>query len=176
MPRLIDIVDLREAQLAQATRGLDLVDGLTHGQLDGGLLDGLPRGHTLGQCLGITHHPAQHRAGIPLVEHLGAQDAVGRVHLAILDVALISAGEDECLTLVGELHQVVIDIARLVQVVGHDEVGLLAAWQAREQHRRGRSGQSVDDHRAAPSAVQQLAQCLLPCRPAKQVTQLLDFH
>ena len=165
LPGFIHIVGGREAQLAQPCGHLGQVGRATRAQLHGARLHVLATAHTLGQCLGVGDHPAHAWVVIPAVEHFGAQDLVGGIHLAILDVTLVTRREDKHLLVVGQLAQVVIHVARLVQIVDNDQVGAIPLRQLPQQHRRTRPSQPVN-HRITRGG-QQLLHCRRPALPVK---------
>ena len=174
LARLIDVVGRRETQFAQACRQFAQVGRAAGAQLHGAGLHILAAPHTLGQRLGIGHHPPHRRVVEPAVEHLGAQDFVGGIHLSVLDVALVARREDQHLLVACQLAQVVVHVARLVQVVDDDEVGAGALGQRREQHRRAGPRQPVNHGIAR--AVNQLLDSRHPPLAVEYATQLPYLH
>ncbi len=141
---LIHIVGCLEAQFAQACRGLAQVGRATRLQVDGASLHILAAAHTLGECLRVGDHPAHLLVVKPAVQHLGAQDLVGSIHLAILDVALVARGEDERLLVACQLAQVIVHVARLIKVVHDDQVRAILSRQPGKQHSRAGPRQPVN--------------------------------
>ena len=94
LPRLVYIVDLAEAYLAQPYLQGGEVAGGAALQRYGVAVDVGPRRHALGQCLGVCHHDAQGRVGGYAAQGLGAEYDGGRVGLAVAYVALVSRGHE----------------------------------------------------------------------------------
>ena len=59
-----------------------------------------------------------------MVQGLGTEDLLGRVGLAIFDVAAVARGEDEHGAVAEDFHQVVVEVAGVVGAVGHHQRGL----------------------------------------------------
>ena len=144
--------------------------------MQGGFVDHLAGAYFLGKRFGKGDNAVQMLVGVPLAEHLGAQYLVGRVNLAILNVALVARREDEHLAVVENLAQVVIDVARLVKVVGNDEVGALHAWQSGKEHGSSRTRQTIDDNLLVALACQQTAHGVDAGLQVKYVAKLRKIH
>ena len=126
LPRFVDIIHLLEVQLTQLYGHLRQIHLAADVESDCRLLNLILRHNFLGQCLGTSNHPPQVGIVVPAVEDLGAQDFLRGIDLAILDVALVARREHKHIVLARELAQVVVEIARLVEVVGHNEIRLVA--------------------------------------------------
>ena len=108
MPGLVDVIHLHKSEFAQALGCLVHIRHAAAAQCYGVLVHILALSHALGYGFGIGHHPSQLFAFAPTIEHLGAQNLVGRVLLPVFYVALISRREYQHLTVVGYLAEVVI--------------------------------------------------------------------
>ena len=172
LPRLIHIIHLAETEVAQAAASVGEVECGVHLDVDGGLIHHLAGAHLLGKRLGESHYTVQFALRVPLAEHLGAQYLVGRVNLPVLDVALVARGEDEHLLVAHNLAQVVIDVARLVEVVGDDEVRVLLTGQLCKEHRRRRASELVDDNHTVALACQHSLDGVAAQGLVEYVTQL----
>ena len=122
LARFIDIIGRREPQFTQVCNGLAQVGHAARRQLDGAGLNVLATTHTFGKRLGIGDHPAHLGIVKPAVEHLGTQNLVWSIHLAVLDVPLIARWEDQHLLVASQLAQIIIHVAGLVQIIDHDKV------------------------------------------------------
>ena len=120
---LIHIVGCREAQFSQTRCHLGQVGGTTRTQLHGARLHILAAAHTLGQRLGIGHHPAHHGVVKPAVQHLGAQNLIRRIHLAVFDVALVARRKNQHMLVASQLTQVVVHVSGFIQIVHHNQIG-----------------------------------------------------
>ena len=73
---------------------------------------------------------------MPAVKHLGAQDLLRLVYLAVLQRALISAGKELRAVVARELTQVVIEVTGLVEVGCHQQIWRLLLRQLHNQCRQ----------------------------------------
>ena len=176
LPRLVHIVNLGETQLAQAGCRGGEVGGAAGLQAQRAGLHACAVGHLLGQGLGIAHHPLQVGIAVPLVEHFGAQYGLRRIGLAILDVALVARGEYEHVLLAIDLAQVVVDVSRLIEVVGHHQIGARETRQAREEHRCRRACKAIDTHQPVGRVGHHRGQGLGARLGVEQVAQLAYWH
>ena len=126
LPRLVDVVDLVETEVAQCLQHLVDIGRLALLQRQRAVVEVLARHHHLGQCLGIgdDEQTATFHGTMYIVhgrQHLGTQYLAGRVLLAVLDGPPIRRGEVEHGRLAHDLAQVVVEVARLVDILKHEK-------------------------------------------------------
>ena len=92
-------------------------------ELEGLLVQLAARHHLLGQRIGIGHD-AQGAVGLlQAAQYLGAEYLVGGILLPVLDGTPEGGGEEQNFLIAQHLHQVVVEIARFLQVAQDEDVG-----------------------------------------------------
>ena len=141
LSRLVDVVNLAEAELAQLLA--DVVNDHRLPLLQGqrALVQVLARHHHLGNGLGVGHDVEARGIvrcvlGCQPAQCLRAQNFAGGIFLRILYGAAVARGEEEHLPVAHHLRQVVIEVASLVGILQHEEQRVPALrGQGAEQHR-----------------------------------------
>ena len=106
-----------------------------------GLLVQLAAGHhLLGQRVGIGHHAEGAVGLLQAAQHLGAQYLVGGILLPVLDGTPEGRGEEQHLAVAQHLHQVVVEIARLLQVAQDEDERLTPLPRQHGGEERGGRG------------------------------------
>ena len=153
LPGLVDVVRLREAVRVQDVGDEQRIDPLARVQLEGVLLQGAARGDALGHGVGVADDDELRAGRLQGRECLRAEHLVGRIRVAVFNVALVSRGEEADAPLAQELHEVVVEIAGLLEVVHQaEQAPLEPAKECRSADRAARSVEPGQEHiaRIAP--------------------------
>ena len=157
LPRLVDIVHLVEAELAQLRGNGGRVHLLSLFQRQRALVHLSLRDDQFSQSLGIADDETAAAACRAAAQHLRAQNFVGCVALRIFDGAAVGRGVEQHQLVAQHLRQVVVEIAGLLLVVEHEQrvAQQLSPFYGGKQHRCGRACQSVQ-MQASDAAVAQI--------------------
>ena len=117
----IDIVGMLKAVAVEHLGDERHVHLLAHVEGKRLLLEFTLRHHLLGQRVGEGDDAQAAAVLLQTAEHLGAEDFVGGVLLAVLDGAAEGRREEEHLPVAQHLHQVVVEVTRLLAVAQHKD-------------------------------------------------------
>ena len=151
--RFVDVVPAVETHFFQSAReGNDVV--LFAGVNGEGVVGQfLTRSHPFGQCRGKGHDAERHgvllgRGTFPSAqsgEYVGTEDLLCRIALAVFHCPAIGRGEEQYALVAQQLPQVVVEVARLLFVVEHEEVGGWTFVSCCPQHQcRSRTAQPFE--------------------------------
>ena len=121
----------------------------------------LTRSHPFGQCRGKGHDAERHgvllgRGTFPSAqsgEYVGTEDLLCRIALAVFHCPAIGRGEEQYALVAQQLPQVVVEVARLLFVVEHEEVGGWTFVSCCPQHQcRSRTAQPFEQDGRLPFA------------------------
>ena len=181
LPRLVNIVHLREAERAQRLLHEDDVHPFSCMQHQCPFLQALLRHDLLHHRVGIGHDEQRAATGRKAANDLRAQDFVGRIALPELHRAAERRREIKHLLFAQDLRQVVVKITRLLGIVQNKQKGTARHLRAghgqpAEQQRSGRGAKPLGEHRPHGSVLQRPRQSLYRLMPRIQGLQTLYLH
>ena len=125
LPRLVDIVDLLEAELAHLASKVGKVDDVAHGNVDGALVEAALRHHKFAERLGTGDNVQSLGSCLcrESAQRLGAQYLVGGVALSVLHRTTIRRWEEQHVVGAEYLREVVVEVACLLVVLQNENGG-----------------------------------------------------
>ena len=146
LTRLVDIICLHEVEVAQLMRDVHQRHLVSHCELNDTLVEILLRHHHFCQSIGVSNDIEWLR-GCQSCQHLGTQYLVGCILLSVFHSTPVSRRKEESLILPQYLHQVVIEIARLVGIIEHEEHrASQPLFDSGKKQRRRRAHQSTEEN------------------------------
>ena len=142
----VDIVGLHKVEVAQLVRDVRQRHLVSHGEFDDTLVEILLRHHHFCQCLRVSHD-VQRLRGCQSCQHLSTQYLVGSILLPVFHGTPIGRRKEESLILSQYLHQVVIEVTRLIGIIEHKEHrACQPLFDSGKKQRRRRAHQSTKEN------------------------------
>ena len=155
LTRLIHIVLTHKPQFRKLVHNGLHRDVLTHFELEGMGGEFLARHHLLGQRIGIGHH-TQGVALLQSAQHLRTEDFIPCILLPVLDGTTVRRGKEQYIRIAIDLHQIVVEIARLFGITQDKNHGTGKVVQKGRKEQRGSGGMQSSQENSPHRGILQL--------------------